>query len=91
MALIDLPTVIDYILNVTDQEQLVYAGHSMGTTIGFAMLSELPEYNKKVKAFMALAPVATVSYITSPIKYLAPFANDIGVRISTQVIKSDLF
>jgi pimeloyl-ACP methyl ester carboxylesterase len=37
---------------------LIYIGHSMGTSALFVMLSELPEYNEKIKLFIALAPVA---------------------------------
>jgi hypothetical protein len=30
----------------------------MGTTAAFVLLSEKPEYNQKIKLFVALAPVA---------------------------------
>ncbi|XP_055952419.1 gastric triacylglycerol lipase-like [Argiope bruennichi] len=87
MGYYDLPAMIDYILNQTGQKQLSYIGHSQGTTSCFAMLSEKTEYNQKIKVFIALAPVTTVGYITSPIRYLAPFTNEfaflariIGVR-----------
>ncbi|XP_067129270.1 uncharacterized protein [Centruroides vittatus] len=69
----DLPAMIDFALNVTNQSQLYYVGHSEGTTVAFALLSERPEYDK-IKVVVALGPVATVGYITSPIRYLAPFA-----------------
>lgn len=39
-------------------DDLIYVGHSMGTTSLFVMLSEKPEYNEKIKLFIALAPVA---------------------------------
>lgn len=37
---------------------IIYMGHSMGTTACFVMLSEKPEYNERIKLFIALAPVA---------------------------------
>ncbi|XP_022238775.1 gastric triacylglycerol lipase-like isoform X1 [Limulus polyphemus] len=77
MALLDLPAMIDFVLNKTGKNQLLYVGHSQGTLTAFALLSEKTEYNKKVKTLFALAPVATVGYIKSPIKYLAPYTNDI--------------
>lgn len=40
------------------ENDLIYIGHSMGTTALFVMLSEMPEYNEKIKLFIALAPVA---------------------------------
>ncbi|XP_076351713.1 gastric triacylglycerol lipase-like isoform X2 [Tachypleus tridentatus] len=79
MALLDLPAMIDFVLNKTGKNQLLYVGHSQGTLTAFALLSEKTEYNKKVKTLFALAPVATVGYIKSPIKYLAPYTKDIEV------------
>uniref|UniRef100_A0A3B4BB67 Lipase n=1 Tax=Periophthalmus magnuspinnatus TaxID=409849 RepID=A0A3B4BB67_9GOBI len=71
MALQDLPAVINYILNVTQQEQLYYIGHSQGTTIGFMAFSSLPSIAAKVKLFVALAPVATVMFTQSPMTKLS--------------------
>lgn len=49
----------------------------MGTTMSFVLLSEKPEYNEKIKLFIALAPVAFMTHIKSPIRFLAPFSKDI--------------
>ncbi|XP_034864443.1 lysosomal acid lipase/cholesteryl ester hydrolase isoform X1 [Mirounga leonina] len=67
MANYDLPASINFILNKTGQEQVYYVGHSQGTTIGFIAFSRIPELAKKVKMFFALAPVASVSFSTSPL------------------------
>jgi lysosomal acid lipase/cholesteryl ester hydrolase len=48
MATYDVPAMIDYVLEQTKVEKIPYIGHSMGTTMMFALLSENPEYNKKV-------------------------------------------
>lgn len=58
---------------------LIYVGHSMGSTMAFAMLSLRPEYNVKIHAGIALAPVAYMSKVKSPIRLLAPFSKDIQV------------
>ncbi|XP_076324164.1 gastric triacylglycerol lipase-like [Tachypleus tridentatus] len=79
MALYDLPAMIDFVLNKTGESQLYYIGHSQGTLTAFALLSEKPEYNEKLKTFYALAPVATVGYIKSPVRYLAPYTKDIEI------------
>lgn len=60
---------------------LLYVGHSMGTTMAFVMLSLRPEYNVKIQAAFALAPVAFMSQVKSPIRLLAPFSKDIQVCI----------
>ncbi|XP_014402953.1 PREDICTED: gastric triacylglycerol lipase isoform X2 [Myotis brandtii] len=70
MAKYDLPATIDFIVKKTGQEKLHYVGHSQGTTIGFIAFSTNPKLAKKIKAFYALAPVATVKYIKSPLKEL---------------------
>ncbi|KAG5324849.1 LIP1 Lipase, partial [Pseudoatta argentina] len=54
----DLPVVIDYILNYTNQKTLYYIGYSMGSTELFVLLSTRPEYNSKIKLGICLAPIA---------------------------------
>lgn len=63
----DLPAAIDYILEITKNENLHYIGHSQGTTAFFVMASEMPEYNKKIILMSALAPVAYLQNIKSPL------------------------
>lgn len=58
---------------------MLYVGHSMGTTMAFALLSLRPEYNNKIQAVFAMAPVAFMSNVKSPIRLLAPFSKDIQV------------
>lgn len=57
----DLPAMIDYILQHTNQSALHYVGHSMGTTIGYVMASTMPKYNEKMKSFVNLSPVVYLS------------------------------
>ncbi|XP_037912093.1 lipase 3-like isoform X3 [Hermetia illucens] len=90
MAVYDIPAEIDYIYDIKAEESymnylddrgssddLLYIGHSMGTTMAFALLSSRPEYNNKIMAAFALAPVAFMSHVKSPIRFLAPFSKDI--------------
>ncbi|XP_026751643.2 lipase 3-like [Galleria mellonella] len=53
---LDAPAMIDKVLNVTGLNRLLYIGYSMGTTTFFTMMSQRPEYNDKIIAFIALAP-----------------------------------
>ncbi|XP_057592644.1 gastric triacylglycerol lipase [Hippopotamus amphibius kiboko] len=71
MAKYDLPSTIDFILKTTGREKLHYVGHSQGTTIGFIAFSTNPMLAKKIKAFYALAPVATVKYTKSLLNKLS--------------------
>nr|CAD7607756.1 unnamed protein product [Timema genevievae] len=78
MGLYDLPAALELSLEVTGQKQLYYIGHSMGTTMFFVLASSRPEYtDSKVKAMFALAPVAFLEHVKSPIRILAPFSHDI--------------
>lgn len=77
----DLPATLDFVLAHTTEKELFYVGHSQGTLMLFGLLSEKPEYSKKIKLFSALGPVTTVGYMTSPVRYLAPFAEDSSILL----------
>ncbi|KFP30560.1 Lipase member M [Colius striatus] len=70
MAVYDLPAMINYILKKTGQEQLYYVAYSQGTTIGLIAFSSIPELDRKIKMFFALAPVSTVSKAKAPVLWL---------------------
>jgi len=78
MAKYDLPAFVDYVLNTTNQTSLFYAGHSQGTEMAFAALSSNQDLASKVRIFFALAPIANLTNIVSPIKYIAPFVKEIS-------------
>ncbi|CDW75411.1 lysosomal acid lipase cholesteryl ester hydrolase-like [Stylonychia lemnae] len=67
MGKYDLPANLNYILNTTNQSQVVYFGHSQGTTqffLGNSLTKDLSQY---YKAFIGFAPVAHVSNSPSPL------------------------
>ncbi|RVE50819.1 hypothetical protein evm_004568 [Chilo suppressalis] len=75
----DLPAMIDYTLNVTEKENLYYIGYSQGTTSFYVMNSMKPEYNEKIKLMFALAPVAWMANVRSPlVKMFSPASNFLG-------------
>ncbi|XP_060063494.1 gastric triacylglycerol lipase-like [Ylistrum balloti] len=71
MATRDLPAVVDYIRGVTNVSRLYYIGHSQGTTTMFAQLSQDPEFAKKIKLFVALAPIGKLGHIKGMLKLVA--------------------
>lgn len=54
----DLPALINYVLKETCREDLIYFGHSQGTTQAFLGMSRdyYPALGHKIKLFVALAP-----------------------------------
>lgn len=80
IGIFDLPAMIDYILYKTGEKSLYYIGHSQGTTTFFVMSSTRPEYNRKIRLFIALAPVAYMRNAEGPIpKMLAPVLDEMIV------------
>ncbi|KAF2891597.1 hypothetical protein ILUMI_14576, partial [Ignelater luminosus] len=75
----DLPTFMNYILNVTKQEKLFYIGHSQGTTSYFALTSAKSEYNDKIRLSINLAPVAYCSHMTSFVNLFVIFKIPIAI------------
>lgn len=75
----DIPAMIDHIIASTGQSKIHYVGHSMGTTGVMVTMIERPEYQEKIIMANLLAPVAYVEHMTSPLRFLAPFADSIEV------------
>lgn len=76
---IDIPTLIDYILEVTGESKIHYVGHSQGTTVFFVMTSLRPEYNEKIKTAHMLAPAIFMGNCTNGlVTSLAPYVGKPG-------------
>ncbi|KAJ8919581.1 hypothetical protein NQ315_002203 [Exocentrus adspersus] len=71
VAYYDLPTITDYILNLTNHTNLYFLGHSIGSTVGMMFCALRPEYNSKIRLHLALAPLVYVTHaITLPHKII---------------------
>lgn len=57
MANYDISRFIDTVTYVTRQPNLIYIGHSMGTTLCYILLATQPQYNHKIKLFINLSPI----------------------------------
>lgn len=79
IAKYDLPAIIDYILKKTNNTNLHYVGHSQGTTVVMAMLSMLPQYNKKLKTVHLMAPAIYFTHAVISIKTASMFSEPIQV------------
>ncbi|CAN7938115.1 unnamed protein product, partial [Ixodes hexagonus] len=81
----DLPTMIDTVLRVTGKTRLQYVGVSQGVLVMMALLSEKPEYNKKISLISAMAPVPYLGHVRAPVRLLVPFA--VSVCFSFDILK----
>lgn len=73
IAITDVPTIIDFILKKTGETQLQVITHSEGSASFFAMGAVSPEYNKKVKILICMAPIAFLHNADSPLLRLISF------------------
>ena len=79
----DVPAMIDYALGQTGKSKLHYVGHSMGTTVYFVMISELPSYNNKIISSQLLAPATYMHNTKSPyIWWLATYMYSIEMSLN---------
>jgi len=78
---IDVPAQLQYILQFIQQDKLSYVGHSQGTTSFWIAMETNPDLNEKIDIMFALGPVAHLSNIKSPIKYVAPYASKIKLAL----------
>lgn len=62
VGLYDLPALIDFVRNATNQNAIYYIATSQGTTAFYVMAALRPEYNAYIKIMVALAPVAYMGY-----------------------------
>lgn len=79
---IDLPSMINFVLEKTGESKLHYIGHSQGTTAFFVMgaLDKNGVMMSKIKSMQALAPVAFMGNLKSPfVRAFAPFVTSISV------------
>lgn len=72
MAMNDVPATMDKITAVSGNEKMLYIGYSMGTTVYFITLSEMPQYNNRIIAGFMLSPVAFNGHSNSILRLMSP-------------------
>lgn len=79
MGMYDIPAIIQYVSNLKKSKVLVVA-YSMGTTASYVMGLTRRDIENTLVGMIHLAPVANLTGMSSPIKYLAPTAEIIEVN-----------
>nr|CDS30518.1 lipase M [Hymenolepis microstoma] len=77
MAKYDLPAFIAFILKETGVKKIYYVGHSQGAQMALSRFNVDAALRDQVAAFAALAPVAYLRNIRSPVRYIAPFCKSL--------------
>jgi len=72
MGRYDIPANIDYILETTGEEKLIYVGHSLGCTLFYIAMIEHPHLNDKIENMISLAPTTSVASLNNYLRYMAP-------------------
>ncbi|XP_063237892.1 lipase 3-like [Bacillus rossius redtenbacheri] len=62
-GLLDLAAMVDAVLAASGHERLHFVGHSMGTSMFFALASLRPRYGSKVRLAVHLAPAVFLGHI----------------------------
>lgn len=78
MGMYDIPAIIKYVSDLKRDQVLVVA-YSMGTTASYVMGLTKPDIAEMLIGMIHLAPVANLTDMSSPLKYLAPTAEIIEV------------
>lgn len=82
IALFDLPALFNAILSYSPQDsQIIFIGHSLGTSVALMFSAEYPEYSKSIlKLLVFLSPAYTLTNMISPFKTAVPAADFMLVR-----------
>ncbi|CAG0891911.1 unnamed protein product [Cyprideis torosa] len=87
----DVPTMTNYILETTGYSKLFYIGHSQGTLMFWVSMDHHgQEFADKFYGMFALAPVAQLIHMKSPMKLLYPFVEEIEDTMTSNGIYSFL-
>jgi pimeloyl-ACP methyl ester carboxylesterase len=86
MGYYDIPAVTEFILQSTGHKQLTYIGHSMGTTMFWVFCTTRPELQHRVRQMHALAPIAFMSRMQSPLRNLTPYERELQVQSTVSTL-----
>ncbi|CAG0892516.1 unnamed protein product [Cyprideis torosa] len=74
----DVPAMVNHVKESTGQEKMFYVGHSMGTMMFWVAHHYYgQEFANNFIAMFGLGPVSQLQNMVSPLRYIAPFADDI--------------
>lgn len=66
----DTPAIVDYVREQTQSDKVAYVGHSQGTAVMFALLSNTNNYDNVVEPYIALNPITRLNGATTTFRLL---------------------
>ncbi|OAF65862.1 hypothetical protein A3Q56_06423 [Intoshia linei] len=81
MGVHDLPAMLDFIKEKTNQERISYVGHSQGCIMLLTLLSTYPEWNNRIDTHYALAPVGSLTTPSNMIKTILKFFDSTRIAL----------
>ncbi|XP_047474951.1 lipase 3-like isoform X1 [Penaeus chinensis] len=81
IARYDVPAMLTYVREATGSPTLSYVGHSMGTSVFFAMMNYHPQINNWVRVMAAMAPVAYI-HNARIFQFYAPLINALEISVT---------
>merc|ERR1719204_369861 len=77
MAQKDIPAMIDYVLEATHERHVYYVGHSQGSMVLLAALSENTDLANKIKVNFALAPISRMNHVKGMIEGISTWGKQL--------------
>ncbi|KAK8398846.1 hypothetical protein O3P69_004144 [Scylla paramamosain] len=77
VARYDIPAMLAYVKKTSGSAQVSYVGHSMGASLLFVSLHYFPIMNTWLHGVASMAPAAYMHHKEGPLRYVAPFIEDI--------------
>uniref|UniRef100_A0A0N5B1C1 Lipase n=1 Tax=Syphacia muris TaxID=451379 RepID=A0A0N5B1C1_9BILA len=87
----DLPAMINYVLNVTGENQLYYIGYSEGTLTMFAKLASDQSFSRKIRSMFALGPIGLLKSVRGAIVRVLQLKDLVKtfLKKATQIVPND--
>ncbi|XP_053609806.1 lipase 1-like [Plodia interpunctella] len=88
----DLPAMIDFVLDKTKMVSLSAIGHSQGNQVFYVLGAARPDYNKKIRVLIALAPICYLHNVMPPVNdvvALGPIINELLLLVGREEILGD--
>lgn len=83
IGMFDLSATIDYVREETEQRKVFFVAHSQGASCLLALLSEKPEYNRRIAAASLMAPIGYLGNAGHLLQILSDISPGLKVTLAS--------